>query len=257
MTVPCRFFIAGTQRTGTTLVRTSLSSHKNILCRGEVFLLGNNPYREEGGYWHYTRQSLQNMALALLRPSLSTKHFLDDLYSDTAHSAIGFKLMLNHCLSRPYILPRLFEHNVKAILVCRRNVLRTLVSRRAAADSGVYHVSNSLEKRTAVEHWTAPKIMIDIATLIRDLQAIGAEHQQWESILSTKVERIDVDYERYVRNPAAENSKILQFLGVPHAPLSSDLKKVNPRDLSSHIRNYAEVVATLQNTEYADFLYSE
>jgi LPS sulfotransferase NodH len=254
MTTASKFFIAGTQRTGTTLIRTSLSSHPDILCRGEVFLLGKKPYRDEGGYWRYARQSLMHRAQALLAPSLSTANYLNDLYSDKNYSAIGFKLMLNHCLVRPYILTHLLELDVKAILVRRRNILKTLVSRRAAAQSGVYHVSHALQKPTSVENWVAPKVTINTATLISDLQSIEKEHLHWESKLSTNVEYLDIEYEQYVQDPHAANKKILAFLGVQNVSLVSDLKKVNPDKLSSLIENYAEVVQKLQNTKYADFL---
>src|SRR5688500_10261144 len=162
---PTRFVIAGTQRTGTTLLRTSLSSHPDIDCRGEVFKLGKSPYALPGGYWAFTRQDASHRLEAALFPRRSFRNFLDNLYGQRACRAVGFKLMLNHCTSRPYLWPLIAEHGVKVVLVTRRNVLKTLVSRCAAAVSGVYHVSTSLQAKSAVADWVPRAVKIDSATV--------------------------------------------------------------------------------------------
>lgn len=254
MSAPTKFLIAGTQRTGTTLIRTSLSSHPNILCRGEVFLLGKHPYRDRGGYWHYSRLNFGNRMTALLSPSKAVASYLRNLFGNPGYSAIGFKIMLNQCKSRPYIWTELLKHEVKAILVRRRNVLKTLTSRRAAESTGVYHVSRNLKKASSVERWVAPKISLNVATLTSDLEAIESEHTSWKSRLSDHVEHIEIGYEEYVGDPVAANSTILAFLGVPNVSLESDLKKVNPDNLSELIENYDDVVKRLQGSRFAQFL---
>ena len=254
MTAPVKFFIAGTQRTGTTLIRTSLSSHPDILCRGEVFLLGKKPYRDEGGYWHYSRQSITKRARAMLSPSTSAADYLNELYSQSRYAAIGFKLMLNHLQVRPYIATHLLRHSVKVLLVRRRNVLKTLVSRRSAEQSGVYHVSRSLKKGSSVEKWVAPKVTIDIETLVDDLESIDAEYLTWRSKITGKLEYIDIGYEDYVANQRIANESILSFLGAKSVALESDLKKVNPDELHAIVENYPEVVKTLRPTRFAEFL---
>ena len=54
--------------------------------------------------------------------------------------------------------------------------------------------------------------------------------------------------------PVAANSTILAFLGVPNVPLESDLKKVNPDNLSELIENYDDVVKRLRDSRFAQFL---
>src|SRR5688572_8111341 len=176
---PTRFVIAGTQRTGTTLLRTSLSSHPDIDCRGEVFNLGKSPYVLPGGYWAFARQDASHRLSAAVFPRRSFRNFLDHLYRERACGAVGFKVMLNHCMSRPYLWPLIAEYGVKVILVTRRNVLKTLVSRCAAAVSGVYHVSASLPAKTAVADWKPRTVKINSATVIQELDKIAQEADGW------------------------------------------------------------------------------
>ena len=248
------FVILGTQRTGTTLVRTCLSSHSEILCCGEVFNLGKQPYSIDDGYWWYSNLNVKRKLNALLRPQRTTADFLDQLYANNEFSAIGFKLMLNHCLARPYIWPLLVAKDIKGILVRRRNSLKTLVSRRSAAKSGVYHISKTLPAQSAVKAWTGSSVAIDTSTLTNDLDAINSESAAWRSRLNEGIDHIDVVYEEYVGDMNAGNRRILDFLGVRQLPLSSDLKKVNRDDLSELISNYDEVVKVLKDTKYATYL---
>jgi len=248
------FVILGTQRTGTTLVRTSLSSHPNILCCGEVFNLGKRPYSKPDGYWHYSRQDFNRRLKALFNPQKMTAGYLEQLYSSEGYSAIGFKFMLSDCLTRPYIWPLLLNRNVKAILVSRRNSLKTLVSRRSASASGIYHISKTLNIKTAVETWTPRKITINTKTVIDDLSNIELECSLWRTRLDNVVEHIDVVYEEYAGSIDAGNRRILEFLDVPQLQLTSDLKKINPDNLGDLISNYDDLAKVLKGTKYAKYL---
>jgi len=249
-----RFVIAGTQRTGTTLIRTCLSSHPAILCQGEVFQQGKKPYKQDGGYWKYYRRSFKSRIQAVLNPSRLTASFLEDMYGAKGYSAIGFKLMMSHCQSMPHLWSQLLAQDIKAILVRRQNALKTLVSRRAAVSSGVYHVSTEMQNKASVRNWVATKIRIDTTKLIKDIQSIEAEHADWKLKLDRNVEYIEIDYEDYVKNQSGTNERMMNFLGTEKISLTSDLKKVNPDDLQDIIGNYTDVVQILQNTQYADFL---
>ena len=248
------FAILGTQRTGTTLIRTSLDSHPDVLCCGEVFLLGKRPYSKADGFWSYSRQSIGNRMQAVFSPEKATTHYLEQLYSSPGYAAIGFKLMLGHCLKRPHIWTQLLDRNTRFILVRRRNLLKTLVSRRSASESGVYHISRTLNVKSAVDDWQARGVNLDPATVIDDLDAIGRENETWQARLSGNVSRIEVVYEDYTRDIGGENERILDFLGVRRLPLTSDLEKVNPDDLGQSIKNLDEVASALKNTRYEKFL---
>jgi LPS sulfotransferase NodH len=245
-----KFVIAGTQRTGTTLLRTSLSSHPEIDCHGEVFKLGKAPYALPGGYWAYTRQDSLHRLKAALLPQRSFRDFLAKLYGERGHRAVGFKLMLNHCEAMPDLWPLVAQHDVKVILVTRRNFLKTLVSRQTAAATGVYHVSASLPVKTAVANWVARPAVIDAKTVVQNLDTIAQEVIEWKSRLG-QLEFIELIYETYVQDQPDFNAKVLDFLEVPKRVLDSDLKKVNPDRLRNLLANYDEIADVVRRSPYS------
>ena len=239
------FVILGTQRTGTTLIRTCLSSHPDVHCVGEAFELGRRPYKQEDGYWYFRRQSPAHRIAALFRPRQSVAQYLHELYSDTSHAAVGFKLMYSHLQARPYLWSQLESLDLRVLHVTRRNVLKTLISRRSAASSGVYHVSGNHR---------ANKIQLDTSNLLRDLQIIAAEEKQWRSMLRPDTPYLGLVYEDYLVDQAQSNTQICEFLGIPARSMHSELKKVNPDSLREILGNYEEVQAALQGSEFAKYL---
>ena len=255
-----KFVIVGTQRTGTTLIRTTLGNHPDIRCLGEVFKLGKKPYREEGGYWKFSRRNLGTRIGAIVAPARSTNEFLNSLFDNSDAAAVGFKLMLSHCEQRPYIWPILTDLGVMAIWVRRANALKTLVSRRTAAASGIYHVARSQNDLPAGTGWRTPEnvedrsILIDTGTLLSDLDRIDREQAAWSRMLGDRTRYIEVVYEEYVANKQRVNDAMLQFLGVRRLPIESGLHKINPDKLSQLIRNYDQVVAVLTGTRFEECL---
>ncbi len=247
---PTKFIIAGTQRTGTTLLRTSLSSHPEIVCHGEVFKLGKKPYTLTGGYWAFTKRDAAHRLNAALLPRRSCRVFLDLLYEHRHCSAVGFKLMLDQCEARPYLWPLVRRHQVKTILVTRRNLLKTLVSRRTAAATGVYHVSDSLPAKSAVANWVARPVRIEAATVIRDLEMIAEEAVKWRRSLEN-LQFMELIYEEYVLDQAYWNSRVLEFLKVPAQELKSDLTKVNPDVLRDLVTNFDEISDVVRQSPYS------
>jgi Sulfotransferase family len=250
-----RFVIAGTQRTGTTLLRTSLSSHPDIVCHGEVFKTGRSPYALPDGYWAFSRRSRFARVKAFFRPRASTAEFLHHVFDRPECHAVGFKLMLSHCKSRPYLWQQVSDHVAAVVLMTRKNVLKTLVSRRAAAKSGVYHVSASLPVKTAVRDWSGEAVSLDVATLLQDLDDIAAEPDEWRRLIGGS-DSLEVTYEDYVECQPDWNSRVLGFLDVRALPLHSDLKKVNPDSLRALVANYDQVAQVLRQSPYAFCLAS-
>ncbi len=256
MTGATRFIVAGTQRTGTTLLRTSLNSHPQVSCHGEVFKLGRTPYALPDGYRHYTRAKLPRRINALLCGRSSVRAFLREMFSEADRAAIGFKLMLSHCKSRPDVWDVTKSFQPRVILVTRSNVLKTLVSRRAAASSGVYHISRSLPVKTAVTEWSVRPVPLDPRTIIRDLEAISAESSEWRAMIP-ELPHVEVVYEDYVRDQSSWNARLASFLGVPARDLHSDLKKISSDRLREAIANFDEIAPVLAGSAYASCLETE
>jgi len=254
VTETTKFVILGTQRTGTTLIRTSLDSHPDILCCGEVFNLGRRPYRNDDGFWKYSNRSIYHRLRSGLFPRTVTKEYLEQLFLDQPYYAVGFKFMLSHCKSRPYILRLLTQYELKAVLVIRRNALKTLISRRTAAASGVYHISDTLKAKSAVRSWNARQIYLDSTSLLSELQSIVSERDQWRSLVGKSFELFELVYEDYVKDHDSMNRKLQTFLNVNEYPLESDLKKVNPDKLEQILGNFGEVRQILEGTKFEEFL---
>jgi LPS sulfotransferase NodH len=186
----------------------------------------------------------------LLAPRSTIESYLRQLYRETAYAAIGFKLMLNQCLARPYIVELLRGLGVRVILVRRSNLLKTLVSRKAAESSGVYHVSKSLDSDSAVTAWRAEGVYINTACLLGELDAIKQENETWLRILDSRFQILHVHYEEYIADPASGNASLLDFLEIEASGLRTDLEKVNPDNLRQAITNYEDVHRALQGTRY-------
>ena len=235
------FLIFGTQRTGTTLVRTCLSSHPDTECVGESFKLGRNPYKEENSYWRFTRESLWSRIESSIAPRRSTQRYLAAFYGTRNVSAVGFKLMLSHVQARPYLWPQIMSYAPRIVYVRRLNALKVLVSREAAAQSGIYHV---VEKRKA------KTVLLDTDRLQDDLARIERETELCRELLRNASDVLEIVFEDYVADIPAGNARLLDFLGLRRETLHSSLKKVNPDNLRKVIANYDQVAQALEGSRF-------
>lgn len=247
--MPTRFVILGTQRTGTTWIRTTLNSHPGILALGEVFLYshGRFPLRRKAGldvedsYRRFIEASVKRRVLHHLARPRVVEEYLDALYSRRGHEAIGFKLMRTHCRQFPSVVPYLLERHIPAIHVVRRNVLKTLISRETARQRKLFHARKGVP---------VAKIRIDAAALPGSLESIDADNAAWERIFGDSV-YLKLSYESFVENRERELERIYDFLAVPsHPEVESDLVKLNPESLQDILLNYDEVAASLKGTRF-------
>jgi LPS sulfotransferase NodH len=153
----------------------------------------------------------------------------------------------------PFLWPLICHYKIRAVLVTRENVLKTLVSRRAAAASGVYHVSATLPAKTAVPTWQGRSVAIDPTTIISELNAIARQRDEWIGALQN-VEYIELVYEDYVQDQLSWNNRVLDFIRVSRRALTSDLQKVNSNELRDVIANYDQVADVLQDSPYSHCL---
>ncbi len=128
-----KFAILSTQRSGSTLIYSSLASHPQIKCLGEIFL---PEYKAEFSYFEHVRQKGISRPLALIRRNSLVDEFLDRLYSSSTEVATGFKYMYSHSWYVPYRFPMAMtymkENNVRILHLVRENTLKVCVSRQVA-----------------------------------------------------------------------------------------------------------------------------
>ena len=242
-----RFAVVSTQRSGSTLIRTALDSHPQIVCAGEVFLPA---YDREFSF----KLFLRDRKITGIDETLSRRRvvfdFLDWLYGSAENDAAGFKIMYSQFRWLPYKYPMVLDYfrrnDVRILHVVRENLLKLHISRIRARATGVYHSRNE-----GGEH---EKITIDISSLIPDLVRMQRVQAEWR-LRMKRYDSLEINYEAYVANNNETSSAMLKFLGVDASlPLRSPLKKVSSDILSSSIENFCEVENLLRRTEFARFL---
>jgi len=239
-----KFVVLGIQRTGTTLIRTTLNSHPKVLCAGEVFMvrkIGRSAYPGEDGYPAYLKDSPKRWLKHYLQRSANTFSYLDHLYSLNGYKAIGFKFMTSHFKRFPAVVPYIVDNQIKVINVVRENVLKTLLSRRTAERRRLYHTTKTISQS---------KIELATSSLLSDLARIQQDGQRWEKLLGDYDHYFKVSYENFMRNKQQESKRMLDFLDVDFAVVESDLVKINPDNLDALIKNYNEVKEKLTGTAF-------
>ncbi len=249
-----RFIVAGTQRTGTSLINQSIRSHPNIVSFSEVFLfrqrrgllyksMGKNM---EGSYRQYLDEDCYTRHLSHIfsRRQIVYK-YLDQLYRQESADAVGFKFMIDQAKQFPEVVSYIQEKKIKVLHVIRENLLKTLVSRTAAKTRNMYHTADEVEVN---------KVVIPTSRLIDSLDRIQREIDGWKE-LSYNTPYLPVTYESFTREREPEVLRILDFLEVSSVEnLTSSLQKINPDNLSEVILNFEEVKRVLSGTKHEIWL---
>ena len=130
----------------------------------------------------------------------------------------------------------------------RRNILRTLLSRKIAGITDAYRYD--LQKSGKNNQKKTCRFTAD------ELRAGFEQTREWEinfaHLFADKLV-IDVYYEDLVCNPTLEFNKIVEKLQIkPHSPRTY-LKKQNPEKAIELIENYATLKAAFTDTQWACF----
>jgi hypothetical protein len=238
-----RFMLAGTQRTGTTLLRTTLDSHPDICSYGEIFLFRKGRGGQmAGGYRRYLNEDrLKRMTRHYLAQKGMIGEFLDQLGTNSGARAVGFKLMLGQASAFPAVPEYVRSYDYRIIQVLRRNALKTLLSRTALLKRGVAHTREKV---------SASKIQIPTGQLVQRLDSIIQE-SRWAEQAFSSLPLMTVWYEDFVASKQEQLSRVLDFLDTPSREgIESSLVKLNPDTLSDVIENYEEVVTVLKGTQH-------
>ena len=247
--MPRKFVIIGSQRTGTTWLRTLLDSHPLINCYGEVLNLDDVTERS---YPNYVRQKRSRALLHRVQRGRLLNEYLDQLLFMEPDMATGFKLMYSMTSWFPYQFPTVMsyikQHDLAVIHLTRENVLRTHLSRVTARARNVWHTDKTHNKKKPV--------VVPPEKLLRALDKIGQQDELWRNKLAN-LTPLSMTYESLVRNLGESSGDILSFLGVDNeVGLQSSLKKINPNDLRKVIENYDAVERSLGGSKYAALLES-
>jgi LPS sulfotransferase NodH len=210
-----RFIILTRSRTGSTLLRSYLNSHRNIFVEGEIFgrLRGRDP--------------LAQLHAAFGR---QPRHI----------RAKGFKIFYYHPLDAraDQLWDRLEAlEDIRVIHLTRHNVLRTLLSRKIAGIKRDY-VANRFD---AIDP-ESKRIVLTVPELADGFR----QTREWELGAADRFRRhpkLDVTYEELVELPQETYRKVLAFLGQDYRDPRTGMIRQNAESLRYLIRNYDELKA--------------
>lgn len=142
------------------------------------------------------------------------------------------------------------------ILLNRRNHLRRAASVAIGTQTGVWYSSRPGEK-VAVR--IDPDRFVSYGremTLLQYFDSIEKRHAAFRDLLVGK-RLLELVYEDDIQaDPCLGYRKVCDFIGIGPAPVSTQLRRMNPWPLRELIQNYDEVARALAGTPYADLLES-
>ena len=270
-----KFVVLASPRSGSTVFRLWLNSHRNIRCHDEVLAKKLDAQDSIHHYFKHVRGKDANQGAydrdVLGHPNDAytvnlLRGFLDDLFNnrdrcdawttpaniDDFHpmtnfdgmTAVGFKLM-TYSLDNHFLNQWLSGERIRIIHLVRENSLKQLISSQVAKKRKVWFSDKQHEPTT---------INLDVAALTPFLARIEQMNAGIQNRFSGQ-EYTRVTYEEFCSAPGELAGKMCEYLEVPGASLEMPtLKKLNPMNISDIVENYDDVKTALSGTGFAKFL---
>lgn len=247
------FIIFTTQRSGSTVITRTLDEHPQIFCAGELLQTSNDIHHPE---WHFpswgfdsTSHAVQRLNKLINYPNLKFRVIphIKKFYSADAkgEKARGFKLMFTHIKTAPDLWQYLKRSNTKAIVLIRRNVFKTTLSRYRKAENRVAHTSTDV-KAPAIKFRVPGDLLIK---QMRDLERVNKNLLQF----SEGMDRLVIYYEDF-GNWDKMMESIQQFLHVNVLPVKAVLQKVGAGKWQDEVENFSEIENLLKQNNFTQYL---
>ena len=216
-----RFIVLSRSRTGSNLLISLLNSHPNIHAEGEIF----------------SKLSGRNYRKVLGKAFAKQPNYIN---------AKGFKIFYYHPLddSSCDIWDELQSmEDLHIIHLKRRNILRTLLSRKIAGSQDVWSVSSHRKYSDLCKEHVLVSFTVD------ELNKGFKQTREWEA----------VGNEMFRNHPLLPNDKtntfrkVALFLGVEFVQPKTELIKQNTKSMRETITNYDELKSAFSQTEWGLF----
>ena len=223
-----RFIVLARSRTGSNLVISSLNSHPQVRCDGEILNKLNGRRFEKVLSHTFGKQ-----------PSFIR--------------ARGFKIFYYHPQDDPTC--RLWDtlesmRDLHVIHLKRTNILRTIISRKIAARKGAW---TSLSEQ---RHKQVGKAQLKVTFTVQELREGFQQTRSWEENWDERFKHhahLNISYEDITQRRAEQFQAMFSFLGVSPRETVSDLQRQNPQDMRSLVDNYDELKIAFADTKWARF----
>ena len=222
-----KFVVLTRSRTGSNLVIDMLKSHPSVHAKGEILgrLAGRSCEEVLAGVFHDYPPEVR---------------------------AVGFKLFYYHPLDDRSgdVWKRLRAlDDLHVVHLKRRNILRTLLSRKIAGRTGEWHQRDAAGRRSDVDGKR-------VTFTAEELTAGFEQTRGWETKYAAMFEDrpvLELWYEELIEDPAREFARMTGFLGVEPLSPSTRLERQNPEPLRTLIRNYDELKESFRGSHWETF----
>ena len=203
-----------------------LNSHPHIYARGEIF------------------KRLNGKNYKTILTGMFSKH-------PRNVKAAGFKIFYYH--PQDVDSCTLWEEliNMQKLYVIhlkRRNILRTLISRKIAGLQDFWSIEDGRSSQSSGEK--------AVEFTVEELKKGFEQTRQWEKEYKNMFNAhpmLDLYYEDLVSSPEREFEKTMNFLDIQYIEPQTKLRKQNPEKSSHLISNFKELKQAFSDTEWALF----
>lgn len=221
-----RFVIVSAGRAGSHLLVSLLSSHPDIYCHNDRFILD--------------------------RPRLSPYGLMDGLSRSRSVRCFGAQLPIYRIAQNPNTLyARMHSEGWQFLHLRRENLFRQSVSALVAKARGSFHRYRGEASRTGpfrIDPEALVHKMAEKAALVdRELKAL--DRYPFQAVI----------YERDLENANSHQrtaDRLFDWLGLPPVAVETNLVRTGHTDLSTQISNFDEIVGVVAQSPYARHLES-
>lgn len=222
-----KFVIFTVGRSGSTLLVSLLNSHEQIYCDDELF----------------KKKLFSPLRYLKYKSQLSSK------------PVYGFKLNTYHFRVQQTDSPESFLREIsnagyQIISLQRKNLLRQAISHMYALERDKFH-HNTSQGNLDYDVFT-----VDLDILKSELELFEEYKLQHENLLAP-FDCLQLYYEDDLLDKTKHQEtadRVANFLGVPSAPVRTNLVKTTPQKISDFVANYDEIAKFLADTVYASNL---
>ena len=248
-----KFIIFTTQRSGSTVLTRTLDELPDVFCAGELLQTSNDIHHPE---WHFPSWGSDSNSHVVQRinklinfPNLRFRVIphIKKFYNANAkgEKARGFKLMFTHIKTATHLWQYLKASDTKVIVLIRKNVFKTTLSRYRKAENRVAHASTAA-KAPSIQFHVPGDLLIK---QMRDLERVNKNLIQF----SGGMNRLVIYYEDF-GNWDALMQQVQNFLGVEQKPVQPVLQKVGAGKWQDEVENYAEIETHLKQNNFTQYL---
>jgi LPS sulfotransferase NodH len=244
-----KFIVYGIPRTGSNFFISQLNAHPQILCHYEIF-------HPEKIYYGFSDKQINydnfKKSWDMKKRDNTPDLFLNDLFQiHQREEVIGYNIFPSH---NNYILKNsLMDKNQKKIVLKRKNILKTFISREIALKTKSWSSVSQDKSGKNIEK----KIYFEEDELLSYLLRTFNYYNYIETLLGvTQQNYLVIYYEDLIGERDYTLNKVFDFLGVQKKKIDNKSKfvKQNPEGLDALIENYQYLNQFISEYDFYNFL---